>query len=80
MGSTVPASERVSFMYMGNFEINDTLRAFVELNGQNSKTTIRGAASPSFNELLMSGDNVNHPFANDSTHEFFGQDLTMRRR
>ena len=29
MGSTVPASERVSFMYMGNFEMNHTLRAFM---------------------------------------------------
>ncbi|MFT4654878.1 MAG: iron complex outermembrane receptor protein, partial [Patiriisocius sp.] len=80
MSSTVPASERVSFMYMGKFEINDTLRAFVELNGQNSKTTIRGAASPSFNELFMSADNVNHPFADDPTSEFYQQDLTMRRR
>jgi outer membrane receptor protein involved in Fe transport len=80
MGSTVPASERVSFMYMGNFEINDTLRAFMELNGQNSKTTIRGAGSPSFNELFMSADNINHPFANDPTSQFHQQDLTMRRR
>jgi outer membrane receptor protein involved in Fe transport len=80
MSSEVPASERVSFMYMGNFEINGTLRAFIELNGQNSKTTIRGAASPSFNELLMSADNVNHPFADDEQSEFYQQDLTMRRR
>ena len=80
MSSVVPASERVSFMYMGNFEINDTLRAFIEVNGQNSKTTIRGAASPSFNELFMSADNVNHPFADDPTSEFYQQDLTMRRR
>jgi outer membrane receptor protein involved in Fe transport len=80
MSSVVPASERVSFMYMGNFEINDTLRAFIELNGQNSKTTIRGAASPSFNELFMSADNVNHPFADDETSQFYQQDLTMRRR
>ena len=80
MSTTVPASERVSFMYMGNFEINDTLRAFIELNGQNSKTTIRGAASPSFNELLMSADSVNHPFADDPASEFYQQDLTMRRR
>jgi iron complex outermembrane receptor protein len=80
MSTTVPASERVSFMYMGNFEINDTLRAFVELNGQNSKTTIRGAASPSFNELFMSADNINHPFANDDTSIFHEQELTMRRR
>ena len=78
--SAVPASERVSFMYMGKFEVNDTLRAFIELNGQNSKSTIRGAASPSFNELFMSADNANHPFADDPTSEFFGQDLTMRRR
>jgi iron complex outermembrane receptor protein len=79
-GSTVPASERVSFMYMGNYEISDTLRSFIELNGQNSKTTIRGAASPSFDELFMSADNINHPFANDPTSEFHQQDLTMRRR
>jgi iron complex outermembrane receptor protein len=80
MSTTVPASERVSFMYMGNFEINDTLRAFIELNGQNSKTTIRGAASPSFNELFMSADNLNHPFADDPASEFYQQNLTMRRR
>ncbi|GAB54225.1 TonB-dependent receptor [Glaciecola punicea ACAM 611] len=80
MGSTVPASERVSFMYMGKFEINNELRAFIELNGQNSKTTIRGAASPSFNELFMSADNANHPFADDPTSQFYQQELTMRRR
>jgi iron complex outermembrane receptor protein len=80
MSTAVPASERVSFMYMGNFEINDTLRAFIELNGQNSKTTIRGAASPSFNELFMSADNLNHPFADDPASEFHQQNLTMRRR
>lgn len=80
MGSTVPASERVSFMYMGKYEINDEMRAFVELNGQNSKTTIRGAASPSFNELFMSADNVNHPFADDPSSQFYQQELTMRRR
>jgi outer membrane receptor protein involved in Fe transport len=28
----------------------------------------------------MSGDNANHPFADDPSHPFFGQDLTMRRR
>lgn len=79
-GSAVPASERFSFLYTGNYEINDNLRAFADINGQNSKTTVKGAASPSFNELFMLGDNVNHPFANDPSHEFFGQDLTMRRR
>lgn len=78
--TSTPASERVSFIYLGKYEISDNLHAFTELNGQNSKTTIRGAASPSFNELFMSGDNVNHPFANLPDHEFFQQDLTMRRR
>jgi iron complex outermembrane receptor protein len=78
--SSIPASERVSFMYMGKYNVTDNLTAFVDLNAQNSKTTIRGAASPSFNELFMAGDNVNHPFANDASHPFFGQDLTMRRR
>ncbi len=78
--SSVPASERVSFMYMGKYQLNDTTNAFVDLNGQNSKTTIRGAASPSFNELFMSGDSVNHPFANDASHPFYQEDLTMRRR
>ncbi|WP_085298896.1 TonB-dependent receptor plug domain-containing protein [Cognaticolwellia mytili] len=78
--TSVPASERASFIYMGKYEINDNLRGFAELNGQHSKTTIRGAGSPSFNELFMSGDNVNHPFANLPEHEFYQQDLTMRRR
>ena len=78
--TSTPASERVSFIYMGKYEISDNLRAFAELNGQNSKTTIRGAGSPSFNELFMSGDNINHPFAKMPTHEFYQQDLTMRRR
>jgi iron complex outermembrane receptor protein len=78
--TSTPASERVSFIYMGKYEINDNLRAFAELNGQNSKTTIRGAGSPSFNELFMSGDNINHPFADMPSHEFYQQDLTMRRR
>jgi len=65
--TSIPSSERVSFIYMGKYEINDNLRAFAELNGQNSKTTIRGAGSPSFNELFMSGDNANHPFADMPT-------------
>lgn len=78
--SMTPSAERFSFNYMGRYEINDSVRSFVELNGQNSKSTVRGAASPSFNELFMSGDNINHPFADDPTHPFHGQDLTMRRR
>ena len=78
--TSVPATERASFIYMGKYEINDKLRGFAELNGQHSKTTIRGAGSPSFNELFMAGDNVNHPFADMPTHEFYQQDLTMRRR
>ncbi len=78
--TSVPATERASFIYMGKYEINDNLQGFAELNGQHSKTTIRGAGSPSFNELFMSGDNINHPFADMPTHEFYQQDLTMRRR
>ncbi len=78
--SAIPDTERFSFNYMGRYEINDSTRAFAELNGQNAKSIIRGAGSPSFNELFMSGDNPNHPFANDPSHPFFGQDLTMRRR
>jgi len=78
--TSVPATERASFIYMGKYEINDNLHGFAELNGQHSKTTIRGAGSPSFNELFMSGDNVNHPFADMPTHDFYQQDLTMRRR
>ncbi len=80
MMTSVPATERASFIYMGKYEINDNLRGFAELNGQHSKTTIRGAGSPSFNELFMAGDNVNHPFADMPSHEFYQQDLTMRRR
>lgn len=76
----IPDAERFSWNYMGKYEINDNLRAFAELNGQNSKSIVRGAGSPSFNELFMSGDNVNHPFADMPAHEFHGQDLTMRRR
>ena len=78
--SMIPASERFSWNYMGKYEINDSIRGFAELNGQNSKSTVRGAGSPSFNELTMDGDNVNHPFADMPTHEFYQQDLTMRRR
>jgi len=78
--TATPATERASFIYMGKYEINDSLRAFVELNGQHSKYTIRGAGSPSFNELFMAGDNINHPFATMPDHEFYQQDLTMRRR
>lgn len=76
----IPDAERFSFNYLGRYEINDDLRAFVDFNGQNSKSIVRGAGSPSFNELFMDGDNANHPFADDPTHPFFGQDLTMRRR
>jgi outer membrane receptor protein involved in Fe transport len=76
----VPASERFSFNYLGKYQINDNLRAFAELNGQNAKTVIKGAGSPSFNELFMSADNPNHPFASMPTHPFYNQDLTMRRR
>jgi len=78
--SMVPASERFSFNYLGKYEINDSMRAFVELNGQNAKTVVKGAGSPSFNELFMDGDNPNHPMANMPEHEFYQQDLTMRRR
>lgn len=78
--TNIPSTERVSFNYMGKYELNQDISAFAELNGQNSKTVIRGAGSPSFNELFMSGDNANHPFADDPTHEFYQQDLTMRRR
>lgn len=76
----IPDAERFSWNYMGKYEINDTVRGFAELNGQNSKSIVRGAGSPSFNELFMSGDNPNHPFADLPDHEFHGQDLTMRRR
>lgn len=76
----IPDAERFSFNYLGRYEVSDNVEAFAELNGQNSKSIVRGAGSPSFNELFMAGDNVNHPFANDPTHAFFGQDLTMRRR
>jgi outer membrane receptor protein involved in Fe transport len=76
----LPAAERFSWNYMGKYEINDNIRAFAELNGQNSKSTVRGAGSPSFNELTMNGDNINHPFADMPSHEFYQQDLTMRRR
>lgn len=76
----VPDAERFSFNYLGRYEINDTTRAFIDFNGQNSKSIVRGAGSPSFNELFMDGDNVNHPFADDPTHPFYQQDLTMRRR
>jgi len=75
-----PFAERVSFNYMGEQNISDTVTAFTELNGQTSKSIIKGAGSPSFNELFMAGDNPNHPFASEPTHEFFQQDLTMRRR
>ncbi|GAA0855032.1 TonB-dependent receptor [Aliiglaciecola litoralis] len=76
----IPDAERFSFNYLGRYEINDSVRAFIDFNGQNSKSIVRGAGSPSFNELFMDGDNANHPFADDPSHEFFGQDLTMRRR
>ncbi|WP_448547146.1 TonB-dependent receptor plug domain-containing protein [Thalassotalea fusca] len=76
----IPDAERFSWNYMGKYEINDTMRAFAELNGQNAKSIVRGAGSPSFNELFMSGDNPNHPFADMPTHAFYQQDLTMRRR
>jgi len=78
--SLAPSAERFSFNYMGNHQINQDMNFFTELNGQNSKSVIMGAASPSFNELFMAGDNVNHPFAADPAHPFYQQDLTMRRR
>lgn len=76
----IPDAERFSFNYMGKYQVNDTVEAFAELNGQNSKSIVRGAGSPSFNELFMDGDNINHPFADMPTHAFYQQDLTMRRR
>ncbi|MCC2604498.1 TonB-dependent receptor plug domain-containing protein [Planctobacterium marinum] len=78
--TSVPDTERFSFNYMGKYEISNSVTAFAELNGQNSKSIVRGAASPSFNELFMAGDNPNHPFADDPSHPFYQQDLTMRRR
>ncbi|MFC3122496.1 TonB-dependent receptor plug domain-containing protein [Agaribacter flavus] len=76
----IPDAERFSFNYLGRYEISDSLRAYVDFNGQNSKSIVRGAGSPSFNELFMDGDNPNHPFADMPDHPFFMQDLTMRRR
>jgi outer membrane receptor for ferrienterochelin and colicin len=76
----VPSTERFSFNYMGNREISDDVKLFTELNGQNGRSIVKGAGSPSFNELFMAGDNINHPFAADPTHPFYQQDLTMRRR
>lgn len=78
--TSIPEAERFSVNYIGHYELSDKTRAFAEFNGQNSKSLVRGAASPSFNELFMAGDNPNHPFANDPTHPFYQQDLTMRRR
>ncbi|GAA0819210.1 TonB-dependent receptor [Colwellia sp. D2M02] len=80
MMTSVPETERVSFLYMGKYEVNDNIRSFIELNGQHAKTRIHGAGSPSFNELFMDGDNINHPFADMPDHDFYQQDLTMRRR
>lgn len=80
MMTMFPDAERFSYNYMGRYQASENITAFAELNGQNSKSIIRGAGSPSFNELFMSGDNPNHPFANDPTHPFYQQDLTMRRR
>jgi outer membrane receptor protein involved in Fe transport len=78
--SMVPESERFSFSYTGKYEINDDLSAFIELNGQNSKTKVKGAGSPSSNKLFMSADNPNHPFIDMPDHPFYNQELTMRRR
>ena len=78
--SMVPSTERVSFNYLGRYTVSNNVEAFAEFNGQNAKTVVQGAGSPSFNELFMSGDNVNHPFADMPTHPFYQQDLTMRRR
>ena len=78
--SMVPQTERISFNYAGKYEIADNMTAFTELNGQNSRSLIRGAGSPSFNELFMDGDNANHPFANDPSSLYYQEDLTMRRR
>ncbi len=80
MMTMVPENKRLSVNYMGKYDITDNVSGFLEFNGQSSKTTIKGAGSPSFNELFMSADNPNHPFANMPTHEFYNQDLTMRRR
>lgn len=76
----VPENQRFSVMYSGQYEIMDDINAFTEFNGQTSRTVIKGAGSPSFNELFMAGDNPNHPFSAMPTHEFYQQDLTMRRR
>ncbi|TQV72976.1 TonB-dependent receptor [Aliikangiella marina] len=78
--SMFPSTERFSFNYMSRYDLTNSVTAFTELNGQNARSTIRGAGSPSFNELFMAGDNPNHPFANDPGSQFFQQDLTMRRR
>ncbi|MFI2812333.1 MULTISPECIES: TonB-dependent siderophore receptor [Microbulbifer] len=78
--SMIPSTERVSFNYLGRYDISDSVEAFAEINGQNSKTTVQGAGSPSFEELFMAGDNPNHPFADMPTSQFYQQDLTMRRR
>ena len=78
--SLVPSTERISFNYNGVQEITDDVEGFMEFSAQHASTFIQGAGSPSFTELFMSGDNPNHPLANDADHFLHGMDISMRRR
>ncbi|KPH63967.1 TonB-dependent receptor [Pseudoalteromonas porphyrae] len=76
----VPSTERISFNYNGSQEITDNIEGFAEFSAQHSSSFIEGAASPSFTELTMMGDNPNHPLFNDPSHFLHGVDISMRRR
>jgi outer membrane receptor protein involved in Fe transport len=78
--SLVPSTERVSFNYNGVQELADGVEGFAEFSAQHASTFIQGAGSPSFTELTMSGDNPNHPLANNPDHFLHGVDISMRRR
>lgn len=78
--SSNPATERVSLMLSSFKDFTDTLSGFADFSAQYNSSIVKGAASPSFNELFMAADSPNHPFLNNPTHPLFNQPLTMRRR
>ncbi|MBQ4835925.1 TonB-dependent receptor plug domain-containing protein [Pseudoalteromonas luteoviolacea] len=76
----IPSTERISFNYNGVQEIMDGVEGFAEFSAQHTSTFIQGAASPSFTELNMAGDNPNHPLADQPDHFLHGVGISMRRR
>jgi len=77
--SSVPATERAGIVVLHETQVSDDITFFAEASYQRNSSTVKGAASPSFNEFYMRADNPS--LQGSWLQEMFpGEDITMRRR